>query len=387
MEYDVQEFDPIRPYHDEELPAVFEELLANEQFRAVMRYILPHMSDEQVASAMRACKTKLDFQKTFCLPFLQSLVQKTANGLTLDHSALKKEDAHEYTYLSNHRDIVLDSALLSALLVEYGKDTVEIAIGDNLLIYPWIKQIVRINKSFAVERGLTMRQILQSSMRMSRYMHYVINEKKESIWMAQREGRSKDSSDHTADSIIKMLVMGGEGSIIDRLVDMHIVPLAISFEYDPCDYLKALEFQLKRDNPDYKKSPEDDLLAMQTGVLGQKGHIHYQFAPCIDDELHALPEGMPKSELFSTVAQMIDKGIHANYRLYPGNYVAYDLLEQTTQMEGQYSAKDKAVFVEYLDSRLAKIDIPNKDESFLREKLLTMYANPVRNYLKAIENV
>ncbi|HXK76337.1 MAG TPA: acyltransferase [Bacteroidaceae bacterium] len=387
MEYDVQEFDPIRPYHDEELPAVFEELLANEQFRAVMRYILPHMSDEQVASAMRACKTKLDFQKTFCLPFLQSLVQKTANGLTLDHSALKKEDAHEYTYLSNHRDIVLDSALLSALLVEYGKDTVEIAIGDNLLIYPWIKQIVRINKSFAVERGLTMRQILQSSMRMSRYMHYVINEKKESIWMAQREGRSKDSSDHTADSIIKMLVMGGEGSIIDRLVDMHIVPLAISFEYDPCDYLKALEFQLKRDNPDYKKSPEDDLLAMQTGVLGQKGHIHYQFAPCIDDELHALPEGMPKSELFSTVAQMIDKGIHANYRLYPGNYVAYDLLEQTTHMEGQYSAKDKAVFVEYLDSRLAKIDIPNKDESFLREKLLTMYANPVRNYLKAIENV
>ncbi len=387
MEYDVQEFDPIRPYHDEELPAVFEELLANEQFRAVMRYILPHMSDEQVASAMRACKTKLDFQKTFCLPFLQSLVQKTANGLTLDHSALKKEDAHEYTYLSNHRDIVLDSALLSALLVEYGKDTVEIAIGDNLLIYPWIKQIVRINKSFAVERGLTMRQILQSSMRMSRYMHYVINEKKESIWMAQREGRSKDSSDHTADSIIKMLVMGGEGSIIDRLVDMHIVPLAISFEYDPCDYLKALEFQLKRDNPDYKKSPEDDLLAMQTGVLGQKGHIHYQFAPCIDDELHALPEGMPKSELFSTVAQMIDKGIHANYRLYPGNYVAYDLLEQTTQMEGQYSAKDKAVFVEYLDSRLAKIDIPNKDENFLREKLLTMYANPVRNYLKAIENV
>lgn len=387
MEYDVQEFDPIRPYHDEELPAVFEELLANEQFRAVMRYILPHMSDEQVASAMRACKTKLDFQKTFCLPFLQSLVQKTANGLTLDHSALKKEDAHEYTYLSNHRDIVLDSALLSALLVEYGKDTVEIAIGDNLLIYPWIKQIVRINKSFAVERGLTMRQILQSSMRMSRYMHYVINEKKESIWMAQREGRSKDSSDHTADSIIKMLVMGGEGSIIDRLVDMHIVPLAISFEYDPCDYLKALEFQLKRDNPDYKKSPEDDLLAMQTGVLGQKGHIHYQFAPCIDDELHALPEGMPKSELFSAVAQMIDKGIHANYRLYSGNYVAYDLLEQTTQMEGQYSAKDKVVFVEYLDSRLAKIDIPNKDENFLREKLLTMYANPVRNYLKAIENV
>ncbi len=387
MEYDVQEFDPIRPYHDEELPAVFEELLANEQFRAVMRYILPHMSDEQVASAMRACKTKLDFQKTFCLPFLQNLVQKTASGLTMDCSALKKEDSHEYTYLSNHRDIVLDSAFLSALLVEYGKDTVEIAIGDNLLIYPWIKQVVRINKSFAVERGLTMRQILQSSMRMSRYMHYVINEKKGSIWMAQREGRSKDSSDHTADSIIKMLVMGGEGSIIDRLVDMHIVPLAISFEYDPCDYLKALEFQLKRDNPDYKKSPEDDLLAMQTGVLGQKGHIHYQFAPCIDDELHALPEGMPKSELFSAVAQMIDKGIHANYRLYPGNYVAYDLLEQTTQKEGQYSAKDKAVFVEYLDSRLAKIDIPNKDESFLREKLLIMYANPVRNYLKATENV
>lgn len=383
MEYNVEEFDPIRPYHDEELPAVFEELLANAQFRTVMRYILPHLSDEQVEGAMRACKTKLDFQKTFCLPILQNIIKQTGSGLTMERSALKEDAGHEYTYLSNHRDIVLDSAFLSALLVEHGQDTVEIAIGDNLLIYPWIRQVVRVNKSFAVERGLTMRQILQSSMRMSRYMHYAINEKKQSIWMAQREGRSKDSSDNTADSIIKMLVMGGEGTIVERLVDMHIVPLAISFEYDPCDYLKAAEFQLKRDNPEYKKTPEDDLIAMQTGMLGKKGHVHYQFATCIDDQLRALPTDMAKADLFSAVAQMIDKGIHANYRLYPGNYVAYDLLDGGEQMADKYTAEEKATFVEYLESRLAKIEIPNKDEDFLREKLLIMYANPVRNYLKA----
>ena len=156
-----------------------------------------------------------------------------------------------YTYISNHRDIILDSGFLSVMLVDQGGDTVEIAIGDNLLIYPWIKRLVRINKSFIVQRGLPMRLMLESSARMSRYMHYTISQKKQSIWIAQREGRAKDSDDRTQDSVLKMLAIGGEGDVLDRLMEMNIAPLSISYEFDPCDFLKAWEFQLKRDHPDY----------------------------------------------------------------------------------------------------------------------------------------
>ena len=185
------------------------------------------------------------------------------------------------------------------LLVERGLDTVEIAIGDNLLIYPWIKKLVRVNKSFIVQRALTMRQMLESSARMSRYMHYTIGEKHQSIWIAQREGRAKDSDDRTQESVLKMLAMGGERDIIDSLTEMNIVPLSISYEYDPCDFLKAKEFQLKRDMPDYHKTTADDLLNMQTGLLGYKGHVHFQPAPCINDKLAQLDHSLPKQELFT----------------------------------------------------------------------------------------
>lgn len=195
---------------------------------------------------------KLEFQKAFCYVILRKFSRDTTQGVTLDHTA-QPEHKSAYTYISNHRDIILDSGFLSVELIDKGMDTVEIAIGDNLLIYPWIKKFVRVNKSFIVQRTLTMRQMLESSGRMSRYMHHTIKDKNQSIWIAQREGRAKDSNDRTQESVLKMLAMGGEGDIIDRLTEMNIVPLAISYEYDPCDYLKAQEFQLKRDIPDYKR--------------------------------------------------------------------------------------------------------------------------------------
>jgi hypothetical protein len=279
---------------------------------------------------------------------------------------------------------VLDSALLSVLLVDNGFDTtVEIAIGDNLLIRPWIKKIVRINKSFIVQRALTMRQMLQASATMSRYMHFAINHKNENIWMAQREGRAKDSNDLTQDSILKMLAMGGEGDIIDRLKDMNIVPLSISYEFDPCDYLKAKEFQQKRDNPDFKKSQQDDLDNMSIGIYGFKGHIHYHTAPCINEWLDTIDRSTPKTEIFGMIAKHIDKGIHSNYMLYPCNYIAMDELTGSDSSD-KYTAEDKAFFEKYLAGQIAKIDLPNKDEAFLRERILTMYANPAINKAKAL---
>ena len=274
--------------------------------------------------------------------------------MTLDHTALPADKSAAYTYISNHRDIILDSGFLSILLVDQGMDTVEIAIGDNLLVYPWIKKFVRVNKSFIVLRALTMRQMLEASARMSRYMHYTISEKKQSIWIAQREGRAKDSNDRTQDSVLKMLAIGGEGDVIDRLMEMNIAPLAISYEYDPCDFLKAQEFQLKRDIEGYKKTTADDLLNMQTG-------------------------------LFARMSALIDKRIHASYRMYPNNYVAHDLLEGKEDFSDHYTAEDKQRFTAYIEQQLERISIPNKDVDFLRGKMLLMYANPLKNYLAAIK--
>ncbi len=379
------EFDEIRPYHDEELPQVFEELIADPAFRKVAAIAMPGVPVEAWAQQMRACKTKLEFQIAFCYNILKRIIKEKTDGLTMNYSALEAEPTRAYTYISNHRDIILDSGLLSMLLVERGLDTVEIAIGDNLLIYPWIKKLVRVNKSFIVQRALTMRQMLESSARMSRYMHYTIGEKHQSIWIAQREGRAKDSDDRTQESVLKMLAMGGEGGIIDRLTQMNIAPLSISYEFDPCDFLKAKEFQLKRDMPDYHKTTADDLLNMQTGLTGYKGHVHFQPAPCINGKLAKMDRSLPKQELFTRIAALIDDGIHANYRIYPNNYVASDLLEGNTRHAAHYTEADRNRFTTYIDKQIGRIDLPQKDVPFLREKMLLMYANPLKNQERRME--
>ena len=373
-------FDAIRPYEPEELPQVYDKLLQHEQFQQVLAYLYPQVPLEAIAAKMRTCTTNLEFQKAFCYGFLNQLLQKMSKGCDIDIRAI--DPGCRYTFISNHRDIVLDSAILDVMLIDNGfKTTCEIAIGDNLLSLPWVKDLVRVNKAFIVERALSMRQMLMSSKRLSDYMHFAIKEKNENIWIAQREGRAKDSDDRTQKSILQMMAMGGEGSVIDRLKQLHLVPLSISYEYDPCDFLKAQEYQLKRDVEGWKKGPMDDLVSMQTGIFGYKGHVHYHAAPCLDEYLDSLDPEMPKQELFTTIASHIDHEVHSNYRLYPGNYVALDLLENTEAHVAEYSAEDKARFEKYIAGQLAKIQLPNKDEAFLKEKILTMYANPVRNFL------
>lgn len=378
-------FDAIRPFEPEELPEVFERLLGNAQFAQVVAYVFKDVPFDMLAQKMRACKTNLEFQVAFCYPFIKGLLQKASLGCDMNVDAIDMEK--RYTFVSNHRDIVLDSALLDVLLVDAGcKTTCEIAIGDNLLSLLWVKDLVRINKSFIVERSVSLRQMLLSSKRLSDYMHLVIAQKHDNVWIAQREGRAKDSNDRTQESIIKMMVMGGEGSLVERLKGLHIVPLAISYEYDPCDFLKAQEFQLKRDIADWKKGPMDDVVSMQTGIMGYKGHIHYDAAPCIDAWLDTLDPDMPKADFFKAVATHIDEEVFRRYRLYPSNYVALDELEGTTAHADRYTAEQKAQFDGYIAQQMAKIQLPDKDEAFLRERLLTMYANPARNQEQLLKN-
>lgn len=379
-----EEFDEIRPYTPEELPKIFEELLSDNDFKEVIKKVVPDTPIEALANTLRNCKTNLDVQKNIFYGLLHDIIKKCSDGFSFECSQISNKNKG-YTFISNHRDIVLDSGFLSVGLIDSGfPTTVEIAIGDNLLIYPWIKKLVRVNKAFIVQRALSMRQMLESSARMSRYIHFAVTQKQENIWIAQREGRAKDSNDRTQDSVLKMLAMGVNGDIIDSLKELNIVPLSLSYEYDPCDFLKAQEMQLKRDIEGFKKSQQDDLINMQTGIFGYKGRIHFQTGPCINNELEEL-RGLPKVEIFTKVSEIIDKYIHRNYRMYPGNYIACDMLNGNKSMAENYTLNDKSKFEAYLEKKISLINIPNKDVDFLRHCILTMYANPAINHINAIK--
>lgn len=250
------------------------------------------------------------------------------------------------------------------------------------------------NKAFTVRRGLTTHEMMRSSVLMSQYIHFAVNGKQENVWIAQREGRAKDSDDRTQDSVLKMFCLGAPeeivkrpgltpgGSVVEALKDLYITPLTISYEYDPCDYLKAEEFQFKRDVPGWKKSKQDDLNNMKTGILGKKGRVHYELAPCINAWLSTIDTDLPKKEVFRIVAEHIDHEIHSRYRLYPGNWIAMDELDGTDNSD-KYNGRDRQRFEEYLQQQIAKVRVPNPDNAFLRERMLTMYANPARNFLAA----
>ena len=378
------EFDEIRPYEEGEMKQALNDLLADRHFNKMMQGMVPWLPKGIRNGFFKlmfiGVKTPLDFQLRFMKHVVRYVLRKYAHGYSFDHKSISNKG--NYLFISNHRDIVLDSAILDLMLHEaHFPTTCEIALGDNLLIYPWIKILVRMNKAFIVRRSLKAKEMLESSVLMSRYMHYAIAEKKENIWIAQREGRAKDSSDHTQDSVLKMLALGGEGTIVEKLKALNIVPLTISYEYDPCDYLKAQEFQLKRDDPSWKKSKQDDLDNMRIGIFGFKGHVHYHTSTPVNTWIDELQE-LPKTEVYKEIAQRLDKAIHAGYKLYPGNYIAYDELNGTSTFSQHYGEREKNVFDKYVSQQIAKIDIPNKDEAFLRERILTMYANPVVNKLQ-----
>ncbi len=374
-------FEDIRPLNQDEVQAAIEELLASEEFRHALRYVKPDLDWDQLSAAMRACKTKEQFKSTLAYDAVMTVAKKTTFSLTISGRSRLPEGKPACTFISNHRDIVLDASFLNVMLYDVGYGMTQVAIGDNLLIRPWIKTFVRLNNSFIVKRGVSVRQMLEVSSTLSAYINHTIKDTKESIWIAQREGRAKDSNDRTQPSVLKMLCMAGGKDIIGNLKSLNIVPVAISYEFDPCDYLKAQEFQLKRDNPEYHKTQRDDLLNMETGILNNKGRVHFTISQLINDQLDQLDPNMDRNELFAAVASIIDKEIYRHYRFYPNNYVAYDLLSGTRRFSDHYGLKDKKAFEEYLQKQLDKIVIPNKDENFLRKKILEMYANPLKNFL------
>lgn len=377
-------FDDIRCYNDEEVHGVLDRLLEEKQFMKILSTIYPLLPKDIIRQRLSSFHSKYQFQKEMIYPFLQYLEANMTRGITL--SGVENIDKSKpYLYISNHRDIILDSALLCKVLIEHEMDTVEIAIGDNLLIFPWIKDFVRINKSFIVKRGLTARQVLESSQTLSAYIEQTINVKQQSIWIAQREGRAKDSNDRTQESLLKMLNMSGFGNFTENLAKLNVSPLTISYEYDPCDFLKAKEMQQRRDNVNFKKNPQDDLTNMTTGVMGFKGKVHYHIAGDINkDLLHIADSTTHRHDQITKVAECIDKQIHRNYKIFNVNRIAYDILKNETRFDKEYTIMDKLDFEKYLALQISKIQLEKKDENFLLTRLLEMYANPLINHLAAL---
>lgn len=382
-----EDFSDIAPYNDSEFKAKMAQLVKEPGFEHAIRYVMPDVDYPEFVKGLLAISTRNEFQVNVVAPFLEMLAMKTTSGISIDGLAnCNKEKS--YTYITNHRDIVLDASFLNICLNKYDFPIAEVAIGNNLLIYDWITDLVKLNGSFIVKRGLKMLKALEAAKHLSAYIHYAINEKNKSVWIAQREGRAKDSNDLTQEGIIKMMAFAGDGGMLENLLDINIVPISISYEYDPNDYLKAREFLLRRNDPEFKKSQRDDLLSMETGLLQFKGHVHFEVGKCINDELLKLKGTTDKNEIIKCACTAIDNSIHRGYKLYPINYIATDKLNNTSKFTEYYTPQEVQDFENYINNQLSKCDlkdISKEDYDFMYEMMLVMYANPVKNKLAALE--
>ncbi len=380
------DFSEIAPYDD----SVFKEKMANlvkdPGFLHAVYYTMPKDDVPALIEDLLKIDNKYDFQNQIMCPFLEMLAKTTTSGISLGGIKFYNP-AINNVYITNHRDIVLDASFLNLALMRQGIPSSEVAIGNNLLIFDWINDLVRLNKSFIVKRNTGLREGLLAAKQLSAYIHHAILDKKESVWIAQREGRAKDSSDHTQESLIKMLAISGEGSFIDRLKEINLMPVSISYEFDPNDYLKAREFLMKRRDPGFKKSQHDDLFSMETGLLQFKGKIHFQLTPRINTKLDQLGDFPDNNTAARYVGCLIDQAIHRSYEIFPINYIAYDMLHNQKRFAGKYTEEQRRDVVDYLNAQLDKVELDNitkEEHDYMLEMMLIMYSNPLKNKLKTL---
>jgi hypothetical protein len=373
------DFEDIRPFNDEELPGALAKLTRDHRFLSVLSYLYPNAElRNQILHLLSKMNAVVDFQYKIILPLLHQIEKNSSQGVSFS----TMENFHpedNYLYISNHRDIILDSAFLNMLMFRNGFRTTEIAIGDNLLIYDWITTLVRVNRSFVVKRNLGIREQLNESKRLSEYIRHTLTHKGESVWIAQREGRTKDGNDQTMPALLKMFNMSNKGTILEGFFELNIVPMAISYEIEPCGILKVEETLKKKYNPDYTKTQKDDINNMTAGVMNPKGRIHYGFGNPVNHKLVELVKGKSTNEAIQIITEHIDKRIYFNYKLWPNNYIAFDQLNNCAAHAGKYTETEKATFLSMMDKEVSTLAF-DKDEA--TELYLQLYANPVTNFEK-----
>ena len=377
----ISTYNDIRPYRDDEVKEVLNRLLESPTADLLIKTVFPGIPEDLIKEQMSSIHTIKDFQEKVIYKALLGVLSNTSSGVT--KSGLENLDNRQaYLFLSNHRDIILDPSILNMVIFELGFETAEVAIGDNLLETPWVKDLARLNKSFIVKRNLSVRELIVASKNLSNYIFDTLNVNKRSVWIAQREGRAKDGNDRTQPGLLNMLGMSSKGSLKQHFVDLKIIPVSISYEHDPCDVDKARSLYALKFFGGYTKEKNEDNLAMRKGILGFKGNIHIHFGRAIKDEITSLPDDLHKNDLIQQIGLLLDQQIIGNYGIQKSNHIAYDLLHGNISNSEAYSVNDKDEFVDDINQKIATMA---GDPAELRSIFLKMYAQPYQSKLDLIK--
>ncbi len=370
------DLESLAPYQDEDVRPVLDELKQHQSFLNMLRFINPEAPAEELLQLIDSINTIRDFQRRAVKPWLQHFFRQTIDELSC--SGIETLDSGQtHLYISNHRDIILDSAILNLFLNGHGLPTAEIAIGDNLLKSGMVRALTRLNKIFTVVRDAPPREMYRHSRLLSAYIRDRVTAKKSSIWLAQREGRAKDGNDITQQGLVKMLNLSNEGSFEEGVRALRIRPMSMSYEYDPCDHFKLRELLARAESRKYEKEENEDYLNIETGIMGYKGRVHLAIQPELQEEAARLAAIGNINDKAAELAAMIDRSIYRSYRLFDNNYIAYGLLQGTDQWKEHYSKEKEEEFLAYVDKLCGGLP------PIAREILLKKYAYPLINRLKA----
>jgi 1-acyl-sn-glycerol-3-phosphate acyltransferase len=373
----MSKFDTIRPYSDTEVNDGIRSVVHHPMMKALMNFTFPEQDDSVWKEQLVRTHSIRDFQINFVYHSIQKVLQRSSEGLTTSgFEKLEKNTA--YLFISNHRDIILDTSLLNVSLFDHGLVMTASAIGDNLVKKDFLLKLSKLNRNFLVQRGLPPRELLQSSKLMSEYIGQLLFRENRSVWIAQREGRTKDGNDATHQGVLKMLAMGSdEEQVMDYFKKMKIVPVSISYEYDPTDALKMPQLMAEANNEVYIKEKNEDFITLLSGIMGQKKRIHIHVGDIMNDEMEVIKKNEDNSNRqIQALAKVIDDSILSTYKLWPTNFIAYDLLHKSEQYQHLYTEEEKSLFERRLEM---KIDSQNPK---MVESFLSMYANPVINKMK-----
>lgn len=373
----MQRFDAIRPFYDSEINEALRDVVNHPMMKTMMNFTFPEVEDEVWKEQLKKTHSIRDFQCNFIYNTIQKVLEKSSEGLTTSGFD-KLEKNTSYLFISNHRDILLDTTLLNVCLFEHGLVMTASAIGDNLVKKAFLSTLAKLNRNFLVLRGLTPREMLQSSKLLSEYMGQLLLRENRSVWIAQREGRTKDGNDETNPGVLKMIGMGSdEANLMDYFKKIKIVPVSISYEYDPTDVLKMPQLMAEANNEVYIKDKNEDFMTILSGIMGTKKRIHISVGDVLNTEIDQIvAENDNANKQIQALAQVIDDSILKNYQLWPTNFIAYDILNQTNKFAHLYKENEKSLFERRLEMRIGS------DNPVTRQGFLSMYANPVVNKLK-----
>lgn len=370
-------FDSIRQFYDSEVNTAIQSVVNHPMMKALMSFTFPDVEESVWMEQLKRTHSIRDFQVNFIYQSIQRVLERSSDGLTTSGFE-KLEPNTSYLFISNHRDIILDTSLLNVSLFDHGLIMTASAIGDNLVQKSFLLTLSKLNRNFLVRRGLSPRELLQSSKLMSEFIYHLLSKENRSVWIAQREGRTKDGNDATHQGVLKMLAMASdEKNLMDYFKKIKIVPVSISYEYDPTDALKMPQIMAEAKDEIYIKEKNEDFITLISGIIGQKKRIHIHVGDVLDTELDKImSENDNNNKQIQALAQVIDDSILTTYKLWPTNFIAYDLINNTNQFSNQYTEKEKQLFERRLEMRLGS------EVNALKDSFLAMYANPVVNKLK-----